>query len=186
MEVLPIYIITGGDNMRREYEFETRCVKATTAIKRLYKNISNTDMDYTWAFEYMLENDLEVFHPFEWDNGDGGVTLRMYCDEYGDEYIYSFTIVLEEKEEEKEEEKAVQLKFNNDKYGYLLKWIPLSDLYTVEEINKAQQAASSGVSYNIMLLNFAKDHGIKGIRKGMRTQTILLKIQQAGLEAPQR
>lgn len=101
-------------------------------------------------------------------------------------YIIDNAILLNEVEFVKRTEKAVQLKFNNDKYGYLIKWIPLSALYTVDEINKAQQAVSNGLNYNLKLIEFAKAHNIKGIRKGMRTQTILLKIQQAGLEAPSR
>ncbi len=103
-----------------------------------------------------------------------------------EQYIINNAILLNEVEFVKRTEKAVQLKFNNDKYGYLIKWIPLSALYTVDELNKAQQAVSNGLNYNLKLIDFAKAHNIKGIRKGMRTQTILLKIQQAGLEAPSR
>ena len=42
------------------------------------------------------------------------------------------------------------------------------------------------VPYNESLVKFAKEKGIKGIRTGLRTATLIRKITEAGYEVPER
>lgn len=48
------------------------------------------------------------------------------------------------------------------------------------------QRMEAGLNYNEKLVAFAKENGIKGIRRGMKTQTLMRKITEAGLKIPAR
>lgn len=91
----------------------------------------------------------------------------------------------------RETEKAVNFKAVSD-YGTLVFWCPKSCL-TVNEteeerkINEEKsEKISSGLAYNELLVSYAKSKGIKGIRKGMKTVTLIQKIKSAGYEVPSR
>lgn len=95
---------------------------------------------------------------------------------------------------EKETEKAYLL---NITWGYtsscereISKWVPKSAIMTKEEhlaeIEKEVQKATKGLEYNQVLLTFAKENGVKGVRKGMKTSTLIEKIEKSNLEVPKR
>ena len=92
----------------------------------------------------------------------------------------------------KETEKAVLIKNDTD-FGTVSFWCPKSCLMTKEDVEKEEErreklnkACESGLAYNEKLVAFAKEHGVKGIRIGLRTQTLIDKIKKAGLEVPAR
>lgn len=64
-------------------------------------------------------------------------------------------------------------------------WIPKSATMTLEEADaeeKAQEARfKEGCDRYNKMIQFAKANGIKGIRVGLRKETILAKIEKAGL-----
>lgn len=80
----------------------------------------------------------------------------------------------------KETEKAVFVQFTSD-YGAIKTWMPKSCM-----LNDDEPCATTGLDYNIMLVNFAKSNGIKGIRTGLKTETLINKIRRAGLQVPAR
>ena len=88
----------------------------------------------------------------------------------------------------RETEKAVLLMADSD-YGKVQFWCPKSCIISDEEY-KAQQDAEiarvkAGGERLTKLIEWAKEQGIKGVRKGMRKVTVLAKIEAAGLVAPQ-
>lgn len=85
----------------------------------------------------------------------------------------------------KETEKAVLVKNMTD-FGQISFWCPKSCLLTKEDVIKNARKMENGLNYNRTLIQFAKESGIKGIRKGMKTKTLLKKISEAGFEAPTR
>lgn len=92
---------------------------------------------------------------------------------------------------EKETEKAVLFKAVSD-YGTLKFWCPKSCLTENETEQERQyrfekaERFQSGLAYNETLVQYAKQAGIKGIRCGMKTATLIKKIAEAGLEVPAR
>lgn len=88
-----------------------------------------------------------------------------------------------------ETDKAYKLKAHSD-FGTISFWVPKSCTISDEEAKKEMELQmdkfNKGMEYNEKLVEFAKQNGIKGIRKGMKTSTLLSKINQAGLIAPQR
>lgn len=95
-----------------------------------------------------------------------------------------------DKEVIKESEKAVLIKFVSD-FGSFTKWIPKSCLMTEEdyrierekEIERAKRFEEGKKRYG-QLIKFAKENKVKGIRIGLRKETIINKIKDAGLEVP--
>lgn len=87
----------------------------------------------------------------------------------------------------KETEKAVFLKFKSD-YGTISSWVPKSCIDENSDVTETVpiRKANTGLVYNEMLVEFAKSHGIKGIRVGLKTATLISKIVSAGLEVPTR
>lgn len=89
----------------------------------------------------------------------------------------------------KETEKAVQFKADSD-FGELKFWCPKSCLIeneTEQEKQRRKEHAArfqSGLKYNETLVKFAKENGIKGIRNGLKTATLIKKITEAGFEIP--
>lgn len=65
-------------------------------------------------------------------------------------------------------------------------WCPKSCTMTEEEYKADEQAQvdrfQAGCEAYEKLLTFAKDNGVKGVRKGMRKETILAKVEAAGLQ----
>lgn len=65
-------------------------------------------------------------------------------------------------------------------------WCPKSCTMTEEEYkaNEQEQADrfQAGCEAYDKLLTFAKNNGVKGVRKGMRKATILAKVEAAGLQ----
>lgn len=89
---------------------------------------------------------------------------------------------------EKETEKALLLSvtfgYTNDICRTKNEWIPKSVIiteeeYIKEELEKEKRFKEGCEKYND-LLNFAKSN-IKGIRKGMRKETILRKLEENGI-----
>lgn len=64
-------------------------------------------------------------------------------------------------------------------------WVPKSCVMSAEEYKSAavekETKKATGLERNIKILEFAKENGIKGVRKGMKTATLLQKINAAGL-----
>ena len=91
---------------------------------------------------------------------------------------------------ERETEKAYLLciawDYTSDLYRTLKVWVPKSATMTDEEYREEQRKEDErfeeGCKRYENLVAFAKEHGIKGIRVGMRKNTILTKIAEAGLE----
>lgn len=69
-------------------------------------------------------------------------------------------------------------------------WVPKSCSLTKEEYRaeqeRADKAFEDGRKYNERLVSFCKENGVKGARIGLRTQTLIRKIEEAGLEVPAR
>lgn len=85
--------------------------------------------------------------------------------------------------------KAYLLKGYTDR-GVVKFWCPISCTSKEGEVDpdleREVKKMQSGLEYNQTLLEFAKAHGVKGVRKGMRTETIKYYIEDAGLKAPAR
>lgn len=64
-------------------------------------------------------------------------------------------------------------------------WIPKSAMLTdeqyAEQIAEEQKRFDEGCKRYEKLIAFAKENGVKGVRSGMRTETIMKKIESAGL-----
>ena len=88
---------------------------------------------------------------------------------------------------EKETEKAYLLKWYSD-YGFIIRWVPKSCIYTNEEyekvVAKKVEKIVNGLSYSEKLVEYAKANNIKGARIGLKTATLIQKIKNAGLEIP--
>ena len=95
-----------------------------------------------------------------------------------------------DKEIVRETEKAVLIKFVSD-FGTFTKWIPKSCLMTEEDYRIEREKEEKRIArfeegkrkYE-KLVEFAKENKVKGIRIGLRKQTIINKIKEAGLEVP--
>lgn len=90
----------------------------------------------------------------------------------------------------RETEKAVLIQFYSD-FGKFNKWVPKSCLMTEEDFREEKarfdkwvDAFDEGKRRYEELVKFAKENKIKGVRIGLRKQTIINKIKDAGLEAP--
>lgn len=92
----------------------------------------------------------------------------------------NFTIV-------NETEKAVQVEWEavscDGEYERAWKaWLPKAALESYEDHAERQQSAfEAGCKRYDAAIAFAKEHGVKGVRVGLRLVTILDKIQKAGL-----
>lgn len=88
----------------------------------------------------------------------------------------------------KETEKAVLLIADSD-YGKVQFWCPKSCVISDEEYEEQIKAeiarVEAGGKKLAKLIEWAKEQGVKGVRKGMRKVTVLAKIEAAGLVAPQ-
>ena len=88
-----------------------------------------------------------------------------------------------------ETEKAVKLYVDSD-YGHFQFWAPKSAVETEKEVARWEaemdKKMQKGLEYNKSLVVFAKNNGIKGVREGLRTATLVKKIKAAGLEVPVR
>lgn len=90
----------------------------------------------------------------------------------------------------KETEKAVLIKFVSD-FGTFTKWIPKSCLMTEEDYRIEREKEEKRIArfeegkrkYN-ELIKFAKNNGVKYVGVGLRKETIINKIKEAGLEVP--
>lgn len=104
-------------------------------------------------------------------------------------YIINLAMNGDELETLRETEKAVQFRADSD-FGNLRFWCPksciLKDGEVDEQMVKKYQRMEAGLNYNEKLVAFAKENGIKGIRRGMKTQTLMRKITEAGLKIPAR
>lgn len=95
---------------------------------------------------------------------------------------------------ERETEKAyllsIEIGYSSDISKTINVWVPKSCTMTEEEYEKEQEEMEKkiedGLAYNEKLLAFAKENLVKGVRKGMRTVTLISKIREAGLEVPVR
>lgn len=91
----------------------------------------------------------------------------------------------------RETEKAINFRAYSD-WGRLTFWCPKSCLMENEtgqerEWREEREArCEKGLKYNESLVKFAKEKGIKGIRTGLRTATLIRKITEAGYEVPER
>lgn len=89
----------------------------------------------------------------------------------------------------KETEKAIQIEFeilaihSSLSDSYHKAWIPKSCIESYKAYMEANQARfEEGKAKYEKMVAFAKANGVKGIRKGMRKETILKKIAEANLE----
>lgn len=99
--------------------------------------------------------------------------------------IIETAIMSNELETLRETEKAIQFKALSD-YGTLTFWCPKSCILKDGEIDKTLINQSNGFEYNKKLLAYAKENGVKGVRNGMKTTTLIKKIKEAGLEVLER
>lgn len=86
-----------------------------------------------------------------------------------------------------ETEKAVKFEVSTD-FGKIWFWCPKSATVTIEEFDAMENAKydniNFGFEYNEFLVKWAKENKVKGVRAGLRTETLLKKIIEAGLIAP--
>ncbi|MFD1066710.1 hypothetical protein [Oceanobacillus locisalsi] len=91
----------------------------------------------------------------------------------------AYTLQTAEFEIIKETEKAYRLKAMTD-FGNLFVWAPKSVCLNQEQFNAefdaVQTKMNKGLERNLELLKEAKELGIKGVRKGMKTKTLENKI----------
>lgn len=108
---------------------------------------------------------------------------------------YGFKVWNRELTVEKETEKAyygtIEVDSVDGEYEKTIHvWVPKKCTMTLEEAQaedeREEKAIKSGIEYNSMLVEFAKSNGVKGVRKGFRTATLVEKIKAAGLEVPAR
>jgi hypothetical protein len=111
------------------------------------------------------------------------------------ELPYGFALWNRELEVEKETEKAyygaVEIETVDGEYSKVWHvWVPKKCTMTCadaeEEQEKFERAMRDGLKYNEKLVEFAKANGIKGIRTGLRTVTLIAKIEAAGFTVPAR
>lgn len=92
-----------------------------------------------------------------------------------------------------ETEKAIKLMA---KYGYdtdternIFFWVPKSAIISNEEATKilAEKIEKQQARFDryAKILEFAKNNGVKGVRNKMKLNSILIKIEDAGLELPE-
>lgn len=95
----------------------------------------------------------------------------------------------------RETEKACYIEFWNAKFGSIFSWIPKSVCGLAEKSEAAKKVEEeieareiearkrliAGCERYERVLAFAKEHKVKGARKGLRLQTLLSKIAEAGL-----
>lgn len=66
------------------------------------------------------------------------------------------------------------------------RWVPKSAVMTPKEIEKAdkeqQLRFETGKAKYEKMVAFAKERGVKGVREGLRKETILKKLRQAGYD----
>lgn len=109
----------------------------------------------------------------------------------GEIYVIDNAMMGEGLEILKETEKAVKFRAYSD-WGRVTFWCPRSCLMENEteqerEWREEREARfEKGLKYNESLVKFAKEKGIKGIRTGLRTATLIRKITEAGHEVPER
>ena len=108
---------------------------------------------------------------------------------------YGFRLWNRELTVEKETEKAyygtVEVDSVDGEYEKTIHvWVPKKCTMTIAEARaedeREEKAINSGIEYNAILVEFAKNNGVKGVRKGFRTATLIEKIKAAGLEVPAR
>lgn len=92
----------------------------------------------------------------------------------------------------RETEKALQIEVSH-KVGNFKFWVPKSCLMNEEDFQrereyeeKREAKMADGLAYNEMLVEFAKANGVEGVRRRMKTKTLIEKIVAAGLEVPSR
>lgn len=106
-------------------------------------------------------------------------------------YIINLAVIGDEMEILKKTEKAIRFRAHSD-FGNFDFWCPKSCLLQNEtEKEKIQRIErenriNAGLNYNELLVNFAKEHGIKGVRTGLKTKTLIQKIVAAGYKIPER
>ena len=95
----------------------------------------------------------------------------------------------------RETEKACYIEFWNAKFGSIFSWVPKSVCGLAEKSEAAKKVEEqieareiearrrllAGCERYERVLAFAKEHKVKGARKGLRLQTLLSKIAKAGL-----
>ena len=95
----------------------------------------------------------------------------------------------------RETEKACYIEFWNAKFGSIFSWVPKSVCGLAEKSEAAKKVEEqieareiearkrliAGCERYERVLAFAKEHKVKGARKGLRLQTLLSKIAEAGL-----
>ena len=108
---------------------------------------------------------------------------------------YGFRVWNRELRVEKETEKAyygaIEVDSVDGEYEKTIHmWVPKMCTMTLEEAReheeKEEKAIENGIEYNKKLVVFAKENGVKGVRIGLRTATLIDKIKAAGLEVPAR
>lgn len=109
----------------------------------------------------------------------------------GEIYVIDNAMMGEGLEILKETEKAVKFRAYSD-WGRVTFWCPRSCLMENEteqerEWREEREAKfEKGLKYNESLVKFGKEKGIKGIRAGLKTATLIRKISEAGYEVPKR
>lgn len=111
--------------------------------------------------------------------------------EQSERYIIETAIMGDELEVIRETDKAVKFKAYSD-WGNLTFWCPRSCLVGNETEQERkwgeerEEKFEKGLKYNESLVKFGKEKGIKGIRVGLKTATLIRKISEAGYDVPER
>ena len=109
----------------------------------------------------------------------------------GEIYVIDNAMMGEGLEILKETEKAVKFRAYSD-WGRVTFWCPKSCLMENETeqerkwMEDREAKFEKGLKYNESLVKFGKEKGIKGIRTGLKTATLIRKISEAGYEVPER
>lgn len=86
-----------------------------------------------------------------------------------------------EDETENEYLLKIRIGYGLKKYREVNVWAPKNCVMTDEEYEKEFE---NGMTYHQRLVEFAKKNGVKGVRYNLNIDTLMNKIQNAGLEMP--
>lgn len=155
--------------------------KLTRKMKEEYPEI-DYQVQFGLYVKYLLEENSEI--DYETAEIKSWFLIKNFTPD--EKYV----IEVSDREILRETEKAVNIKFTS-KYGNLFSWIPKSVFMTKEDERKEEERMNKRIAkfeegkrrYE-ELVKFAKENGVKYVRIGLRKETIINKIKEAGLEVP--
>lgn len=112
---------------------------------------------------------------------------KWFFEKMQSEAGYGIHLFYSESEVSRETEKAYLLEIeyttlDGEVDGIKKIWCPKSCIMTNDEIKAEKERFENGCNAYETMISFAKANGVKGVRTGLKKETILKKIADAGLE----